>query len=250
MTKTRTLPTDTLLSPYENIVIGNFLYGLGLAIGTLAKGSVPLACINLLQQTPLDPKLGDVLIEFTGMVRLLEFKRVENQSTKECNRLEALRIAIADQERLQLTSRSVHWYIESMPSPESPSRPIRLCPYLDMDTQPQLTDLATYVTRVASQAIKPDLNEPSPYEVREYLRCVGEMAVAGSATGGGMLVHVSPDGQLRFVGIADLRELVLQQGYLLSRQNEIEYEIGRQRNIEPELEQTMTPERSGPTHTR
>jgi hypothetical protein len=46
-----------LISPYENIVIGNFLFGLGAAIGLNTRGKAQHACVNLLQQTPLDPTL-------------------------------------------------------------------------------------------------------------------------------------------------------------------------------------------------
>ena len=62
-----------MLTPYENIIIGNFLYSLGLAIGRSPR---PVeACINLTQQTPLDQVLGDVMLQFPGAWRLIEFKR-------------------------------------------------------------------------------------------------------------------------------------------------------------------------------
>lgn len=59
---------------YENVVIGNFLYGLGFSIGMSTIGNNQLSIINLLQQTPADKELGDMLLEFPGVVRLIEFK--------------------------------------------------------------------------------------------------------------------------------------------------------------------------------
>ena len=67
---------------YENVIIGNFLYGLGLDIGIkigLDNGTETLpSIINLLQQTPADKELGDMLLEFPGVVRVLEFKNAKN----------------------------------------------------------------------------------------------------------------------------------------------------------------------------
>lgn len=67
---------------YENIVIGNFLYGLGFAVRARAHstGLVVPSVVNLLQQTPADKELADVLLEFPGVVRLIEFKQLNKKS--------------------------------------------------------------------------------------------------------------------------------------------------------------------------
>ena len=51
-----------MLSPYENVIIGNFIYGLGLVMGKNPRQID--SCVNLLQQTPLDKVLGDVMLQF------------------------------------------------------------------------------------------------------------------------------------------------------------------------------------------
>src|SRR5262245_44285930 len=52
---------------YENVVIGNFLFALGYALRD--KGRVErLGAVNLLQQTPADRFLGDLLLDFPGVV--------------------------------------------------------------------------------------------------------------------------------------------------------------------------------------
>lgn len=69
---------------YENIVIGNFLYGLGYSVGTKKGGNEVFSVVNLLQQTPADKELGDVLLEFPGVVKLIEFKNKAGSLKKRC----------------------------------------------------------------------------------------------------------------------------------------------------------------------
>lgn len=58
-----------MLSPYENVIIGNFIYGLGLVMGKNPRQID--SCVNLLQQTPLDKVLGDVMLQFPGAWQLM-----------------------------------------------------------------------------------------------------------------------------------------------------------------------------------
>ena len=65
---------------YENLVIGNFLYALGLKIGARQHDYlIPDLTVNLIQQTPIDFVLGDVLLVGPRAVALLEFKREANR---------------------------------------------------------------------------------------------------------------------------------------------------------------------------
>ena len=96
----------------ENDVIGNFILGFGRALG-VRYGTVEMAPIGveLLQQTPLDTCLGDVLIANAVFVRLIEFKRELNKSPKERAKLRQLRMALASEStaRLEPLSRKIHW---------------------------------------------------------------------------------------------------------------------------------------------
>lgn len=67
---------------YENVVIGNFLYGLGVSIGGRLKSGYLPGAVSLLQQTPEDKALGDVLLDFPGTLRLIEFKAQANRSKR------------------------------------------------------------------------------------------------------------------------------------------------------------------------
>lgn len=114
---------------YENIVIGNFLYGLGFAVRARRPSGVSASAINLLQQTPADTLLGDLLLEFPGVVRLIEFKAEDNRESKELSRHRKLSAALAGNIELQAISRDVHWYVETAASAEH-GVTARIVPYL------------------------------------------------------------------------------------------------------------------------
>jgi len=78
---------------YENLVIGNFLYALGLKMGARLHGDLaPDLAVNLLQQCPLDIVLGDVLLTGLKAVALLEFKREANWKGRWKERSKLLKI--------------------------------------------------------------------------------------------------------------------------------------------------------------
>lgn len=89
---------------YENITIGNFLFSLGYAIRDQQKGNKVMGSINLLQQTPADQLLGDVLLKFTGVVRLLEFKAEGPDLSKERGKHQGLKKVIEDRNLTQALS--------------------------------------------------------------------------------------------------------------------------------------------------
>ena len=59
---------------YENLVIGNFLFGLGLKVGALRNDYIaPELAVSLLHQTPLEFVLGDVMLAGPRAIALLGF---------------------------------------------------------------------------------------------------------------------------------------------------------------------------------
>lgn len=119
--------------PYENITIGNFIYGLGLTMGRRCKTDSPPVALNLLQQTPADSTLADVLIQFPGAIRLIEFKRKSNNSPKELLKRERIATELTGRKDLVSISRSIHWYIETEPLPAEKNEWLTtICPYLDL----------------------------------------------------------------------------------------------------------------------
>src|SRR5215472_14645009 len=100
---------------YENIVIGNFLFGLGAAMGWRHRNQpAPPTSVSLLQQTPLDERLGDVLVENARLIRLIEFKRTTNRRAlkKETEKRDRLAKAL-ESGNLQPISRRLHWFVGS-----------------------------------------------------------------------------------------------------------------------------------------
>lgn len=207
-------------SPYENIVIGNFLYGLGFNVAHISGSNVPPACVNLLQQTPLDTKLSDVLINLGGAVRLLEFKRTSNKSGKEEDKAEALRLILDDQPHLIQVSKSVHWYILSGMSGVAEDIEVKLSSYIDSSTRANSITLAEFTSMTARKMLLEPDQEPSKTLVDEYLQCVVDMAVAGGSSNGGIVVHVSKSGEIRYVAVRDLLDLALPHDLLVARAQE------------------------------
>jgi hypothetical protein len=97
----------------ENIVIGLFIDWFGFERGIRYGRTCEPIAIELLQQTPLDTSLGDLLIASSRFVRLIEFKRELNKDDKEFAKLEMLRRALRAPaiSHLVSLSRKVHWYV-------------------------------------------------------------------------------------------------------------------------------------------
>lgn len=63
--------------PYENLYLGAFVFALGVAAGKSGQ-SINDSCAQLLQQTPGDKPIGDLLAVWEGRSFIFEFKRRES----------------------------------------------------------------------------------------------------------------------------------------------------------------------------
>lgn len=192
---------------YENVIIGNFLYGLGYSIGTSTHDKNQLSVINLLQQTPADKELGDMLLEFPGVVRLIEFKNGSSNLKKEKKRCEQLTIAIGNNYKAKIISREIHWYVETTPFDKICLNNIK--PYLDAfsDTASMHT-LESFIYDITSSVINPNLIIPSN-DLEAYLSLVSTCQGSGNIGTGGLVVSISKQG-IRYVQLSDIMELRLQ----------------------------------------
>jgi len=224
-------------TPYENIVIGNFLYGMGLSLGSQAGHTAPLASINNIQQTPLDPKLADVWVTFPGVCRLLEFKRNDaskDSRQKDLDKRDALSLILTKAPELLGVSRRVHAFVE-VASSATYGIDIRLTPFIDFDQRlAERLTLAQYIDRFTKEALEPSA-EPSREEVSRYLKLIAELATSGDASTGGLMVHVTKKGELRYIPLADIRDLDMQYGLQLQRDRLATIEIERERELAAEL---------------
>jgi hypothetical protein len=148
---------------YENLVIGNFLYALGLKIGARQHDYLaPDLAVNQIQQTPIDFVLGDVLLVGPRAVALLEFKREADRRTKEAEKLVQIE-ALLERPRfqvLQKTSRQIHFYVETSDILEEEGFRSRVLPYLDLRTDDRRSCLEQLIDNLALHAMSaPALTE-------------------------------------------------------------------------------------------
>lgn len=224
------------LTPYENIVIGNFLYGLGLSLGSKAGASAPLGTIANTQQTPLDPILADVWLTYPGICRLLEFKRIEADMSKDRDKRDALADCLAEDVALTKVSRQIHWFAQIHAHPKNAIE-LKLIPYLDFNSAAaKKIPLADYISTLVSSALKPSTDEPSAAEVSRYLRSLGELSSMSSASSGGLMVHVNENGNLRYIQLDDIRDLNMQRQAQLKRDLDVSKQIEAAREVTYQLE--------------
>ena len=252
-------PQRPIRNPYENIFIGNFLVTLGLHIGTRCGLNAPPASVSLLQQTPMDKSIGDLMLEFPGVLKIIEFKRQENDSIKEASKMETL-AAYLDAE-LASVSRSVHWYIETIN--EEKAFRSEAVPYLDfrLKRQPSVPtawDLLKVIVDEVTDASRP---HPAPELFKRYLAALA--ACAGSNVGSsGLIIYISgsqagaqAEGEgsagggggggliIRHMAIEDLRDLRLQYP-----QQILEMQLARELRHDLEIKQQIEHEHQRQAH--
>lgn len=132
----------------ENNVIGSFIFGLGRQVEA-RHGRMPCEPIGveLLQQTPLDTSLGDVLIANAKIVRLIEFKRESNRDAKEIANFQLLCRALNSSHlsHLDAISRKIHWFVQTNFSKTQNSIVV---PYLDLKTPSSSLNLAGFIEKL------------------------------------------------------------------------------------------------------
>jgi len=222
-------------------VIGNFLYGLGYSIGISLSERTQLSVINLLQQTPADKELGDMLLEFPGVVRLIEFKNSASSLKKEKKRCEQLTVAIGKNDIFKKISREIHWYVETKPFEEICLNNIK--PYLDAFSEnPSVHTIESLISDITNSVISPK-STISPSELEAYLALVSKCQGSGKVGTGGLIVSVSQKG-IRYVQFSDIMELRLQhKDYVMKVEKE--YNSVMEKKLENELkkERALTKEK-------
>lgn len=198
-----------MINPYENIIIGNFLYSLGRAMGMHPKGAGVDGVVNLLQQTPLDPVLGDVMLHFPAVWRLIEFKRTGAAMDKEYAKYQMLHAATKREPSLREASRRLHWYVVSGPQDAleagNPKEfAIRVRPYLDLHDTGGIT-LEKFIQGIVEDAYSDPILSNDELDL-----CLKIIKTFGSLKGlqsSGLLVGVGGSGGLTYVPITDISDL-------------------------------------------
>jgi hypothetical protein len=222
---------------YENIIIGNFLYGLGFAVRARRSSGLTTSVINLLQQSPADHLLADVLLEFPGTVRLIEFKENNNRSPKEKARHKVLCSGIgAENSRMQSISRTIHWYVE-LGLVGNLNMEGCIVPYLDAFPQtPRKDRLESFISQLADE-VAHGRSTITPEEASTYLKWVMLMQGAGKLGTGGLLLTATPNGTLAYAPLVDISDLRLQhKEWIQLHQEHVTLNLKHQRKYEQKLE--------------
>lgn len=198
---------------YENIVIGNFLFALGLKLGARQHASLaPDLAVHLTQQTPLDRVLGDVLLNGLKLVALLEFKRVAARLTKERSNLRKINrlLQLPEYRELTQTSRRIHFFVETRDKVDEGMLKSQVLPYLDFDlrTNDQERTLEKLIDELVLAATSDfKLTEMQIEKYQDYLDLVCDSRGLSYNSSPGLLVGVRGDGQVAFAEVPDIRDL-------------------------------------------
>lgn len=203
---------------YENVIIGNFLYGLGISIGNLTKGDNFVSVVNLLQQTPDDVTLSDLLYSSPGMLMIIEFKLTQNVDgkKKEREKQQKLEKHLTEiQPELIPVSREVHWYIEADTSNNYLATEIT--PYIDAFKLPNSpNDMSEFLKRTAVLAVKGGY-VCTMEEMNQYIATLamvhGEKGSgSGGVKSGGIFAKITPEGSITYMQTESIYELVMKMG--------------------------------------
>lgn len=220
---------------YENIVIGNFLYGLGFAIAKRTASCDFPSIVNLLQQTPDDAVLGDLLFKAPGLLRIIEFKQRSNTDPKEKVRHANVWVGLTGSPEMTQISRQVHWFVETQPTHDHFLA--RIVPYLEaFPRTDEQHDFAAFIAATADAAVS-DQAPSSVDEMNNYLGWLAGLHKSGTVSSGGLVVKLSPDGTLHYVALVSVMELMLsRQSVMQEREQAIVLEKVRTVSREQETE--------------
>lgn len=229
---------DRAVEPHENVTIGNFIYSLGMLVGYFSKQketSCTMACINLIQQTPNDAKIGDVLASFPGAVRILEFKRSTNPPKKEQAKVRYLKQFLSRETHLTQVSHGIHWYAETL-APNNKNLDIRARPYLMLESKGcnEELSLLDFTANFAREIVAQKVAFPMTL-VQEYLESLPKLQdqTSKSTSAGGLVVCMDKEKGIRYMPIRDFRELSLTFGEIRADYHR-QFELQQQMNLEYE----------------
>lgn len=209
--------------PLDNLVIGQFLFRLGVDLGRRA-GAAPLACSNLLQQVAPQQALHQVFVESTGVVRLFEFRRSALPTISEYRRYRILHAALRRQPELRVLSRRLHWAVEPsvrVDTVDGASGPacafdFSAGPYLDgPEADGPRFGLEEMIEGIVDDVLDPRAGDDGRL-IGNYLDAVALFTGRAGAAAGLLLVIDARHG-IRWVGLDDLCHLRESPERLLGR---------------------------------
>jgi hypothetical protein len=193
---------------YENIIIGNFLYGLGFQIGAGSVGKPHAMAINLLQQTPQDRSLADLLIQGASVFRLIEFKRLRNKSPKERAKHLLISGSVKGEPHLQSFAMRCHWYVETELGKDEFQSWVR--PYLLLPDRSKNGTMEQLIQLTARDALSGSRDEKERAKFRAYIELLLRINGYSGEGSGALIFATSGDGSgnPKYVAVRNLLDLI------------------------------------------
>lgn len=198
---------------YENVLIGNFLYFLGYQSCLIQRQNqqknAQEASVNLTQQTPADPLLGDVHLNCGGRNLLIEFKSLYDQShAKETEKKTKINQTIkalerSEQERILSLSNKCHYLSRQN---NSEKFELEFIEYLSPSLESQPNEMLNFSKKVLTeQEVGIDGSD-----FKEYLDILKSILDEGgrSFSTAGIHINISDDGLFTFTICSSIEELV------------------------------------------
>lgn len=193
-------PAKPTKLPYENQLIGVFLYGLGAAAALHQGESLPMTdAVSLLQQTPLDQSLADVLLGRASRAYLIEFKRRAAGAKDEIEKRDAIL------QRMSAAQVEAVWSGHLLAYPASVQAShvsLSFEPYLGEYPWVNPATFKNFATGFLDGSGGADA-----VSFRAYLKVLLETNPAGGTAG--ILVTITKEGAIVFQIVAHLAELQL-----------------------------------------
>ena len=231
------------MNPYENQLLGAFLFALGYEGGWRKSGLMPA---NLFQQTPLDRAFSDLVVG-SDMCLALEFKRTLHEVSYERRKWpeKALASFVADQSLLK-TSHRAHWVVYGRSS--NGGTELRVCLYSDALIESVALDRGPaqrLISDLYDNSREPDTRLGVPAsQLLSYLRAIA--ALRGTAEGGratdkgAWLAAIRKNDHFHFVSAESLEQL-------LEPRRDMDHKRHDDQELERERTKDLGPRRRGPS---
>jgi len=190
------------MDAYENVIIGNFIYLLGITAGRQDQSTFN---VNLLQQTPLDKPLADVMIASPRFVMIIEFKRASIVDKKEDEKRTKLREKLETKhKKLLLVSKLVHWFANI--DCTNSTLGISIEPYIENQlSSKSYKEIPEFVNKIFEMSTKPKTLITAE-EIKNYINLLGETG-GTSKSRGGLIVIADKENGIAVIPLNDITEI-------------------------------------------
>ncbi|MFM5553121.1 hypothetical protein [Aeromonas veronii] len=210
---------------YENIYIGNFIFLLGVVSERqrLSSSKESNISIDLYQQTPADPKIGDFFSSLNGRNLIVEFKKdAESIDEKEANKQSLLLSKLIENDDIDLQALSYRSHFLGVGVNDGGNiADIKLKSYLPCeDYKPTSFSMLEFIDSYCKgEIVEIFTTKDIPMQskigcdsdlFRKYLELLASLYKSSrSSSTGGLIVNISNDGRINCLSVPDVQNLVI-----------------------------------------